>query len=107
MTIARRPSKRIECRWYITQYAAREYAALVKPRRIDLEQATEELIELSREAHHVRDQDNGLALWRVKAGGQRIRLLVGRPDGVSGVGAAQALIRVLPEHGRATRGRHG
>jgi hypothetical protein len=100
----RKSSARIEGRWYVTDRAAREYAHLMRPRTIDIDEATGELIELSAQAHFVRDQPNGLALWRVKASnGARIRLLVGPPDGVRGAGTVDALVQVLGEHGGVKR----
>lgn len=98
----KRPSGRLEGRWYITDRAAREYAQLMLPRSIDAEQATDELIGLSEQAHLVRLQDNGLELWRVRASnGFRIRLLIGEPEGVQR--GKPALVQVLGEHGGAQR----
>ena len=92
----------LDGRWYITETAAGEYVTLMRPRVIDLDEATDELIELSERAHRVRVQDNGLELWRVKASnGRRIRLLVGQPPPAfrQRPGVKLALVHVLGEHG--------
>lgn len=87
------PGPPLEGPWYVTERAAREYAALV--RIDDLERARAELAQLSARAHLVRRQGNGLELWRVKGfDGRRIRLLVGEPA-ARFAAAKPALVRVL------------
>jgi hypothetical protein len=91
----------IEGPFFITERAARAYAALA--RLDDLEQARAELAQLAARAHLVRHQGNGLELWRVKAfDGQRIRLLVGEPE-ARFPGAKPALVQVLGEFTRGPK----
>jgi hypothetical protein len=93
----------LEGPWFVTDRAAREYAELM--RLEDLEQARTELHQLSARAHKVRDQPNGLELWRVWVSStDRVSLLVGAPA-TRFPGAKPALVQVLPARARSRKRR--
>lgn len=89
------------CPWYITHRAVEDYCELHGWPDDDehFDRGENELLELAERAHHVRDQDNGLQLWRGPTPG-RLRLLVStakRPEG-----DLPQLVRVLPASDRTT-----
>jgi len=87
--------------WYITRRAVEEYCELRGWPDDDehFDRAEDELLVIAEVAHHVRDQDNGLQLWRAPKPTQ-IRLLVStakRPEG-----ELPQLVRVLPQSDRGS-----
>jgi hypothetical protein len=91
--------------WFITARAVRDYLTITHrdPRDEDaFADGEDELLELVRRAAYVRNQRNGLQLWRVR-GSPRLRLLVSTDKRQEG--DLPQVVTVLPEHDRA--GRHG
>lgn len=86
-------------KWFITPHAVQRYIERV--RRCSYEEALEDLIRFSREAHPVREIRDGLWLYR-KGRPNRLRFRVQ----IGGPGLPQ-LVTVLPEceHGRRDRRR--
>ncbi len=86
--------------WYITQRAAEEYRELRGWPDDDehFDRAEDDLLELARQAHHVRTQDNGLELYRGPSPG-RLRLLVSTAQRVEG--ELPQLVQVLAQSDRA------
>lgn len=74
-------------RWYLSARAVREYAALARLGNPDdeavFDRAESQLGAIAQKAHHLRDQANGLQLWR---GGRplRLRLLVSTAERAEG-----------------------
>lgn len=85
-------------RWYVTESAVHDYQWCLQRlgQELDFGTAQGDLIDLSTVARHIRDQRNGLQLWRAP-GKPRLRLLVSlrtREEDDRPV-----LVKVLPEHG--------
>lgn len=94
--------------WYITMRAVEEYCALTGRNPEDDEafgDAEEELIDIAVTARHVRDQDNGLVMYRAvrsESCAARYRLLVSPTP--SREGNKPQLVSVLPESDRGGGG---
>jgi len=80
-------------RWYVTESAVRDYQRCMRGHELAFGEAQADLIEIANTANHIRDQENGLALWRAK-GKPRLRLLVAPPNRD---GDKPVLVKVLPE----------
>lgn len=89
--------------WYLSARAVREYGRLA---RLDtstddgFDRAAMALQEYVAQAHHVRDQDNGLQLWRGPRP-LRLRLLVS--TATRREGPLPQLVTVLPASARGPR----
>ena len=89
--------------WYLSARAVREYGRLA---RLDtstddgFDRAAMSLQEYVAQAHHVRDQDNGLQLWRGPRP-LRLRLLVSTARRREG--PLPQLVTVLPASARGPR----